>query len=140
MRKLIIIFSIMMMCVGLFGCSASGDLKIPSNLELKDEYRNDVSAEFGKNFNKCTEHAIYMYENIENIKEEDLKEANALYKILSNSSNSGKNTNLTESEKILAKRNLAITGDVLVIYGDGIKEKFEIELVEDMQILLDLYK
>lgn len=142
MRKKIIIFSIMLLCVGLFGCTESGDLKIPNKLELKDEYKNSVSEEFGENFIDCTEHAIYMYKNIENLSMDnssldDLRKSNSLYKTLFNSKDG---SDLSDTEKILTGKILDITGDMIVISGDELKEKYKTELIEHMKLLLDLYK
>ncbi|MBK5239829.1 hypothetical protein [Clostridium sp.] len=140
-KKIIIIFSIMMLSIMMFGC-ATDSLKIPNKLELKDEYRDSVSTVYADNFNNCTSHAIYMYKNIENLSMDnssldDLRKSNSLYKTLFNSKDG---SDLSDTEKILTGKILDITGDMIVISGDELKEKYKTELIEHMKLLLDLYK
>ncbi|MBK5239828.1 hypothetical protein [Clostridium sp.] len=137
MRKLIIIFSIMLLCVGLFGCAESGDLKIPSNLELKDEYKNSVSTIYTDNFIEYTKHAINMYENINTINKDDLKKDNSLFDTLFDSKEGSK---ISESEMFLGTKVASLSFDIAMYTIGSDSEEDKMKINEEMKAVLDLYK
>ncbi len=139
MRKKISVFiGIMLLSLMMFGCSNNSDtLKIPKNLELKDEYKKDVNEKYAENFNKCTSNAIVMYKNINEMTKEDLEKINDLAKTLIESKSGSE---LSESEMLIGKKITDVNSE-LIYYRLGNKsEESKVKIKEDIQVLLDLYK
>ena len=139
MRKKISVFiGIMLLSLMMFGCSNNSDtLKIPKNLELKDEYKNNVSEKYAENFNKFASHVVYMYKNINDITKEDEYKSNALTKTLLESKASSE---LSESEVFLSSKIAQLNYDVL-FYADGVNSKeSKTKIEEDLKAVLALYK
>ena len=135
-KKIILMFSVMLLSIIMFGCS-NNDIKTPKNLELKDEYKKDVSEMYPEHFKQVTLYLIDSYKNIETLSVEDLKK----YGDLSEELKEGRDGDaLTQTEKLLLKKAVAVQGDLTMYVIDGKKEETKTQLKTNMQTLLDLYK
>ena len=135
MRKLIIIIFSIMLSILMFGC-ASNDLNTPKDLELKDEYKSDISTNYPDNFKQLTLYLTDSYKNIENLSIEDLKKYGELSTILKE----GREVSaFTKTEKLLLNKAVTVQGD-LMIYSSDKKADQKVKVKEDLQKVLDLYK
>jgi len=141
-KKIILIVGIIVILVvgGIIGNKVfanNGNLKIPKTLELKDEYKKDLTEKYIKSFNQCISNALGLYKNIDSIKTEDLIKVNDLGKTLLDSKSGSK---LTNPEMILAKKVSIINGDI-VYYGLGSRtNEDKTKLQSDIKMILDCYK
>ncbi|MBW9147297.1 hypothetical protein KTC92_02510 [Clostridium sp. CM027] len=135
-KKIILIIGIMLLSIVMFGCS-NNDIKTPDTLELKDEYKKDVSEEYIKSFNECTSYAIKLYKNIDNTTEEDIKRMQNLTATLLESKSGSE---LSESEMLIGKKITDVNSEMVSYYLGSDKKETKAKLKTNMQSLLDLYK
>jgi len=130
MRKKISLIGIIIVLISglLTGCSSG----FSANSELKDEYKNDVSATFAENYKQLTLCAVKLNNNYDEIKSGNLDEYVEL------SGTIRENGNLSDSESLILKKHGNIYSDFLSIYVD--KKDVKTKLKDDIQSVLDCYK
>jgi hypothetical protein len=131
-KKIIIILGIMLLSIMMFGCSKSDDLKLPKNLELKEEYKSKVSAEFTETLNKIVTKYVEIYNQKEQLQITDL---NPLLEL----DLTPDNVKLNDTERLLLGKSVKIQTH-LVSECDKPTAENKIKLKVDTQILLDCYK
>lgn len=133
-KKIIIVIGIMLLSIMMFGCAAKGNLKVPSTLELKDEYKKDVNTEFDNKLKLIVTKYTELYNQKEPLIITDL---DSLLKLDLKNNNSP--SPLTEIEKLLLSKSSKVNGD-LIIECDKPTSENKIKLKNDIQILLNYYK
>jgi hypothetical protein len=130
-KKIIIIFSIMLLSIMMFGCANDG-LKLPDKLELKEEYKNSVSVEFAEVLNKRIIKYTELYNQEDKLKESDLN-------IFLDLDLANSKTNLNDTERDILSKSSKVFADLISEY-DAPTNETRIKLKNDIQIILDYYK
>jgi len=117
----------------MFGCAKSDGLKIPSTLELKDEYKKDVNTEFDNKLKLIVTKYTELYNQKEPLIITDLDS------LLKSDLKNDNSSPLTETEKLLLSKSSKVNGD-LIIECDKPTPENKINLKNNIQILLNYYK
>ena len=139
-KKLIIVIGIIIVLIlgGIIGSKtfASGDLQVPNKLELKAQYKNDVSIMYPENFKQITLCAIKLYKNIYNITIIDVQEYSSLSKKLQEGKDG---TTMTATERLLLGKINDVNEDLISSCAEK-KSATKVKLKQDIQAVLDCYK